>query len=142
MNLDKYKEFDETIINLAKIKAHSMIVDYDFTELDRDDLEQELLLEILEQMPKYDAGQTTFSTFASLAIHQRGMQMVLAQNSIYTDFRSSSSNVNVCDGSPQDEDNPDAELLEILCEFSPENISKTSAMSFLLATKLGTELAA
>jgi len=137
MYLDKYTELDETIINLAKIKAYSLIGKYGFAKSDLEDIEHELVKAIVEQLPKYDAGQTTMSTFASLAIHQKSIQMILARIAPNKDFRTQLIEMN-----EHDKDDFNEELIEAVCCLESASTSKTSVLSYLLAIKLGAETAA
>jgi len=57
-----YEGIDEYAVQLIKYKARQLVGRVGFTESDRDDLEQELMLDLLRRLPKYNvSGQETTS---------------------------------------------------------------------------------
>ena len=58
MGFDKrYKGIDEYAVRIIKYKARQLVGRVGFTESDREDLEQEMILDLLQRLPKYDPAR-------------------------------------------------------------------------------------
>ena len=56
---------DEYAARLVRLKARQLIGRYGFTESDREDIEQELKLDLLERLPDYDPERGSLEGFVS-----------------------------------------------------------------------------
>jgi len=56
---------DEYVARLVRIKARQLVGRYGFTESDREDIEQELKLDLLERLPDYDPDRGSLEGFVS-----------------------------------------------------------------------------
>lgn len=65
MGIDPYAE------NLARLKAWQLIRRPEFTRSDREDIEQEILLDVLERLPDYDPKRASRRTFISRIIDHK-----------------------------------------------------------------------
>ena len=57
---NRYEGIDEYAVRIIKHKARQLVGRAGFTESDREDLEQEMMLDLLRRLPKFDpkrAGQ-------------------------------------------------------------------------------------
>jgi len=60
---NRYQGIDDYAVQLIKYKARQLVGRVGFTESDREDLEQEMVLDLLRRLPKFDpkrAGRNTF----------------------------------------------------------------------------------
>lgn len=81
-------------INLIKHKAWTLIGTIGFTISDRDDLEQELALDILRRLPKFDPERAQLMTFIARIIDNKIASIIEARKSRFYDFRLHSHSLN------------------------------------------------
>lgn len=74
-------------INLIKHKAWSLIGTVGFTWSDRDDLEQELVLDILRRLPRFDPERAQLMTFIVRVVDNKIASMIEARTCPTSDFR-------------------------------------------------------
>ena len=74
-------------INLIKHKAWGLIGSVGFTWSDRDDLEQELVIDILQRLPKFDPDRAQLATFIVRLVDNKIASMIEARKSRLFDFR-------------------------------------------------------
>lgn len=90
------------VINLIKHKAWSLIGTIGFTISDRDDLEQELALDLLKRLPKFDPDRAQLITFITRILDNKIASIIEARKSGAFDFRMHSFSLNEliedCDG--------------------------------------------
>ncbi|MHB1459470.1 MAG: sigma-70 family RNA polymerase sigma factor, partial [Armatimonadota bacterium] len=56
---------NDQVINLIKHKAWSLIGNIGFTKSDRDDIEQELALDLIRRLHRFDSDRSQLATFAA-----------------------------------------------------------------------------
>lgn len=81
-------------INLIKHKAWTLIGTIGFTISDREDLEQELALDILRRLPKFDPERAQLMTFIARIIDNKIASIIEARKSRFYDFRLHSYSLN------------------------------------------------
>lgn len=85
---------NDQIINLIKHKAWSLVGTIGFTISDRDDLEQELVLDLIKRLPKFDPNRAQLMTFVARIIDNKIASMIEARKSCFFDFRMHSFSLN------------------------------------------------
>jgi RNA polymerase sigma-70 factor, ECF subfamily len=88
MGFDNYFEgIDEYAAQLIGYKARMLIGHYGFTESDREDLEQELKLDLLKRLSKYDPDRAQLHTFISRLIDHEIASIIEAREAGMRDYR-------------------------------------------------------
>jgi len=59
---------DPYVVNLIRIRARQLVGQYGLTASDREDIEQDLKLDLLRRIPKFDSSRAEFRTFADRVI--------------------------------------------------------------------------
>ena len=78
---------DEYTVRLIRYKAKSLIGKAGFTEADRDDLEQEMVIDLLDRLPKFDSSRAQRNTFISRIIENKALSLIEAQKAEQRDYR-------------------------------------------------------
>lgn len=81
-------------INLIKHKAWGLIGTIGFTASDRDDIEQELAIDILRRLPKFDPERAQLATFIARIIDNKIASIIESRKSRFYDFRMHSYSLN------------------------------------------------
>lgn len=81
-------------INLIKHKAWTLIGTIGFTISDRDDIEQELAIDILRRLPKFDPQRAQLMTFITRVIDNKIASIIESRKSRFYDFRLHSYSLN------------------------------------------------
>lgn len=68
---NRYDGIEEYAVQIIKYKARQLIGSAGFTESDREDLEQEMMLELLRRLPKYDSSKAQRNTFITRIVEHR-----------------------------------------------------------------------
>ena len=66
-----YEGIDEYAVQLIRYKARQLVGRVGFTESDRDDLEQELMLDLLRRLPKYNPDRAQRNTFIARVVEHK-----------------------------------------------------------------------
>jgi RNA polymerase sigma-70 factor, ECF subfamily len=74
-------------INLIKHKAWGLIGTIGFTASDRDDIEQELAIDVLRRLPRYNPERAQLATFIVRIIDNKIASIIEARKSRFYDFR-------------------------------------------------------
>ena len=82
-----YDGIDAYTVKLIKFKARQLVGKEGFTASDRDDLEQELMLDLLLRLPKYDSRCAQRNTFIAQEVEHRIAALIEAQKAGIRDFR-------------------------------------------------------
>jgi len=77
---NRYDGIDIYVANLIKYKAKQLVGHYGFTLSDIEDLEQEMMLEYLRRVEKYDSNRASLKTFAARIIENIIANIVEKQN--------------------------------------------------------------
>ena len=84
---NQYDGIDGYAVGLIKYKARQLIRQAGFTASDRDDLEQELILDLLRRRPKYNPKRAQFNTFIARVVEHRVASLIEAQKAGIRDYR-------------------------------------------------------
>ena len=88
MGFDQHDhEIDPYAIQIIKFKARRLVGKVGFTASDRADLEQELILDLLHRLPKYDCNRAQLSTFISRVVEHKSADLIKAQMAGIRDYR-------------------------------------------------------
>ena len=83
-----YANLDESIIHLIKFKSWTLIGKIGYTFSDRDDIEQELAVHIVDRLKHFDPSRGKLSTFVSRVVDNKIASMIEARKTRKLDFRS------------------------------------------------------
>ena len=84
---NQYDGIDPYAVRLIKYKARRLIGQAGFTASDRDDLEQELILDLLRRLPKYDPRRARRNTFIARVVEHRIATLIEARKAGIRDYR-------------------------------------------------------
>lgn len=84
---NRYDGIDEYAIRLIKKRARQLIGSAGFTASDVPDLEQELAMDLLTRLPKFQEGRAHRKSFIAVAIKHRAATLVESQKAAKRDFR-------------------------------------------------------
>ena len=88
MGSDKHDDgIDAYAVGLIRYKARRLIGQAGFTVSDRDDLEQELILDLLRRLPKYDPRRARRNTFIARVVEHRIATLIEARKAGIRDYR-------------------------------------------------------
>ena len=71
MSKNRFHGIDPYIVKLVAFKANQLCMRPEFTDADREDLEQELVLDVLQRISEYDSTKAKQSTFAAHIINNK-----------------------------------------------------------------------
>ena len=78
---------DPYAAGLIRFKARQLVGQAGFTASDRDDLEQELILDLLRRLPKYDPKRAQRNTFIARVVEHKVATLIEAQRAGIRDYR-------------------------------------------------------
>jgi len=78
---------DPYVANLIRRKARQLVGHYGFTKSDREDIEQDLTVDLLRRMPNYDASRSGFRTFATRVVEHAVARMIEYRTATVRDCR-------------------------------------------------------
>ncbi len=88
MRRNKYDEgIDPYAVEIIRFKARQLVGQAGFTVADREDLEQELILDLLRRMPKYDSKRAKRNTFIARVVEHKIANLIEAQTASDRDYR-------------------------------------------------------
>ena len=88
MGFDNHPEaVDEYAVQLIKYKAKQLVGRVGFTESDREDLEQEMLLDLLRRLPKYNPKRAQRNTFIARVVEHKIATIIESQKAGMRDYR-------------------------------------------------------
>jgi len=87
MGTSKQITLDEYATTLIRLKARQLIGKYGFTRSDREDLEQELTLDLLMRLGHFDASKGQPATFVRLVVDRRVASLIRERKSLARDYR-------------------------------------------------------
>lgn len=101
-------------VGLIRWKARGLVGDYGLTEQDREDIEQELLLELWERLPRFDPELSTHRAFVWGVVNNKVASIIRDRTLERQDYRLCACSLNErckCDEEPQGQ-----ELLDSITE--------------------------
>jgi len=84
---NRYDGIDEFAVRLIKKRTRRLIGSAGFTRSDVADLEQEMAMDLLTRLPKFQEGRVGLESFIAVAIKHRAATLVEAQKAAKRDFR-------------------------------------------------------
>ncbi len=84
---NQYDGIDPYAVRLIKYKARRLIGQAGFTASDRDDLEQELILDLLRRLPKYNPRRAQLNTFIARVVGHKIATLIEAKKAGIRDYR-------------------------------------------------------
>lgn len=84
---NQYDGIDPYAVKLIKFKARRLIGQAGFTASDRDDLEQELILDLLRRLPKYNPKRAQLNTFIARVVEHKIATLIEARKAGIRDYR-------------------------------------------------------
>ncbi len=112
MGRNRYDEgIDPYAVEIIRFKARQLVGQAGFTASDRDDLEQELILDLLRRLPKYDPSRAKRNTFIARLVDHKIATLIEAQKAVRRDYRRRTCSLNE---RFKDEDGHVAERVETL----------------------------
>ena len=78
---------DPYAAGLIRFKTRQLVGQAGFTASDRDDLEQELILDLLRRLPKYNPKRAQLNTFIARVVEHRVATLIEAQKAGIRDYR-------------------------------------------------------
>lgn len=80
-------ELDPYVANLIRRKARQLVGHYGFRTTDREDIEEDLTVDLLRRMPNYDASRSGFRTFATRVVEHAVARMAEYRTAAVRDCR-------------------------------------------------------
>ncbi len=87
MGRNKYDDIDPYAVEIIRFKARQLVGQAGFTVADRDDLEQELILDLLRRLPKYDPSRAKLNTFIARVVEHKIATLIEKQTAHKRDYR-------------------------------------------------------
>lgn len=84
---NRYDGIDRYAVRLIKFKAKQLVGQAGFTDSDRDDLEQEMVIDLLCRLPNFDPEKAKRNTFISRVVEHKVANLIEAQLSVHRDYR-------------------------------------------------------
>jgi RNA polymerase sigma-70 factor (ECF subfamily) len=86
-NENKYEGLDEYAVRLIKHKARQLVGRAGFVEADRHDLEQELVIDLLRRLPRFDPAIAKRETFITRIVQHHIATIIESQKAGIRDYR-------------------------------------------------------
>jgi len=83
----RYEGIDEYAVQIIKFKARQLVGRVGFTESDREDLEQEMILDLLQRLPKYNPDRAQRNTFIARVVEHKIATIIEARKAGLRDYR-------------------------------------------------------
>jgi RNA polymerase sigma-70 factor (ECF subfamily) len=90
----KQQEVNEYAAKVIRHKARQLVGTAGYTESERDDLEQEMMLDLLMRLPKYDANKATQKTFVARIIERKISTLIRHHTCEMRDYRREACSLN------------------------------------------------
>ena len=106
---NRYDGIDTYAVRIIRHKARRLIGKFGFTEFDIEDIEQELVLEVLRRLPKYNPKRAKLSTFIALVVEHKIATIIETRKAAMRDYRRCAGSLN---DSLEDDEGGSTELIE------------------------------
>jgi len=87
MGSNQYEGLDDYAVKLIRHKARQLVGRAGFVEADRPDLEQEMALDLLRRLPRFDPSRAGRNTFIARIVEHRVATLVESQKAGVRDYR-------------------------------------------------------
>ncbi len=87
MGRNNYDDIDPYAVEIIRFKARQLVGQAGFTVVDRDDLEQELILDLLRRLPNYDPKRAKRNTFIARVVEHKIATLIEKQTAHKRDYR-------------------------------------------------------
>ncbi len=87
---------DPYAARLIRFKARQLVGKAGFTASDREDIEQELILDLLRRLPKYNPKRAQLNTFIARVVEHRLASLIEEQKAGIRDYRRCRCSLNEC----------------------------------------------
>lgn len=84
---NRYQGIDGYGVWLIRKKAKQLVGRAGFTESDREDLEQEMILDLLSRLPKYDSTRAKRNTFIARVVEHKVATLIAERKAQKRDYR-------------------------------------------------------
>jgi len=95
-NNPKQHGIDEYAARLIRHKAYQLIGTAGFTASDREDLEQEMVIDLIMRLPKFDENKATHKTFVARIIERKISKIIRHRKQEIRDYRREGRSLNEC----------------------------------------------
>ena len=104
---------DRDVVRIIKHKARTLVGSYGFVEDDRQDLEQDLTLDVLRRLAKFDPARAQLATFVSRLVDHRIANIIEERTAQKRDYRLCTRSLNE---PVNEEDGEPTELQELISQ--------------------------
>ena len=87
-------DFDDFALDMVNIKAVELVGQADFTLDDIDDIKQEMILDLLDRLAKYDPSKSDFKLFVTCVIDRKGCKLIRHRQMAKRDYRREDCSLN------------------------------------------------
>lgn len=87
-------DFDDFALDMVNIKAAELVGKAGFTLDDIDDIKQEMILDLLERLAKYNPSKSNFKLFVTCVIDRKGQNLIRYRESEKRDYRREECSLN------------------------------------------------
>ena len=87
-------ELDPYAVKLIQYKARQLVGNYGFVEADREDIEQDLTLDLLQRLPNFDPSRASARTFISRLVDHGVARLIERRQAQMRDYRRCTSSLN------------------------------------------------
>jgi RNA polymerase sigma-70 factor (ECF subfamily) len=108
---NRYPGIDKYAVRFIKFKARQLVGKAGFTESDREDLEQELVIDLLNRLPKYRQSLAKRTTFINRIVRNKIITIIESRKAAIRDYRLHAYSLNECQ---EDSDGNDFEYIDNL----------------------------
>lgn len=105
MSADNKSTLDEYAMTFIRLKARTLIGKYGFNRSDREDIEQELTLDLLTRLSRYDPSKARSATFVRLVVDRCVASLIRKRQALMRDYRRATQSL---DDLIDEEDNDNA----------------------------------
>ncbi len=84
---NRYEGIDPYAVRIIRHKARRLVGQVGFTESDRQDLEQELMMDLLYHLPKYDPKLSQRNTFITRVVEHKASTIIEGRKAGLRDYR-------------------------------------------------------
>lgn len=87
-------DFDDFALDMVNIKAVELVGKAGYTLDDIDDIKQEMILDLLERLAKYDPSKSNFKLFVTCVIDRKAQNLIRYRESQMRDYRREDCSLN------------------------------------------------